>query len=104
MEHHGADENTALDAALLRDSYQQPALIPASPRLDGTPPTKPKLNVAPWKKSVTITWKNDGNRTRPLVGFAVPDEHGLDHANFSGDRNPAVTAKTFSQMSSPSAP
>jgi len=53
-------KNAALDAALVREVYQQPALVPASPWLDATPPAKPKLNVAPWKKSVTINWKNNG--------------------------------------------
>jgi hypothetical protein len=53
-------KNTALDAALLRESYQQPALIPASPWLDTTPPASPKLNVNPWKKTVTIGWQNTG--------------------------------------------
>jgi len=53
-------KNTALVAALLHDSYQQPALIPASPWLDAVPPAKPKLNVTPWKKTVTIGWANGG--------------------------------------------
>jgi uncharacterized lipoprotein YddW (UPF0748 family) len=51
-------KNTALDAALQHDSYQQPALIPASPWLDATPPARPKLTVSPWKNSVTIHWEN----------------------------------------------
>ena len=57
-------KNAALDAALVREVYQQPALVPASPWLDATPPAKPKLTVAPWKKSVTINWKNNG--TEPI--------------------------------------
>ena len=52
--------NSALDAALLREVYQQPALIPASPWLDATPPDKPKLTASPWKKSITINWQNGG--------------------------------------------
>jgi uncharacterized lipoprotein YddW (UPF0748 family) len=54
-------KNIALDAALQNDSYQQPALIPASPWLDNTPPAKPKINVVPWKKSVTIHWETTGS-------------------------------------------
>ncbi len=50
----------ALDAALVRDAYQQPALIPTSPWLDSTPPASPRLNVNPWKKTMTIGWQNTG--------------------------------------------
>ena len=53
-------KSAALDAALLHDAYQQPALIPASPWLDATPPDKPGLKVTPWKKTVTIGWQNSG--------------------------------------------
>jgi uncharacterized lipoprotein YddW (UPF0748 family) len=53
-------KNAPLDAALARDVYQQPALIPASPWLDSTPPPKPKLSVSPWKKTMTIRWENAG--------------------------------------------
>lgn len=53
-------KNAALDAALQREVYQQPALIPASPWLDATPPAKPGLSVTPWKKTVTLHWSNAG--------------------------------------------
>ena len=53
-------KNAALDTTLLRDAYQQPALIPASPWLDATPPAKPNLHVTPWKKTTTIGWENNG--------------------------------------------
>ncbi len=53
-------KSSALDVALLHDAYQQPALIPASPWLDGTPPDRPKLHVSPWKKTLTIGWENGG--------------------------------------------
>ena len=53
-------KNVTLDAALQHDVYQQPALIPASPWLDSTPPDKPRLNVTPWKKTMTIGWQNSG--------------------------------------------
>jgi uncharacterized lipoprotein YddW (UPF0748 family) len=52
--------NAALDTALQHDAYQQPALIPASPWLDAIPPAKPKLNVTPWNKTVTMSWVNGG--------------------------------------------
>ncbi len=51
-------KNPSLDAALQRDSYQQPALIPASPWLGTLPPAHPKLTVTPWKKSLTLRWEN----------------------------------------------
>jgi uncharacterized lipoprotein YddW (UPF0748 family) len=51
-------KDAALDAALQRDSYQQAALIPALSWLDVIPPATPKLNVTPWKKTVTIHWEN----------------------------------------------
>jgi len=57
-EEPGLKTPAALDAALQRDVYQQPALIPASPWLDVTPPASPKLNVSPWKKTMTIRWEN----------------------------------------------
>ena len=53
-------KNAALDTALRRDVYQQPALIPASPWLGATPPARPRLAVTPWKKTVTIRWDNSG--------------------------------------------
>ena len=57
--------NAALDAALQRDVYQQPALIPASPGLNAICACRPRLNVNPWKKTVTIGWENgDGEPAR----------------------------------------
>jgi hypothetical protein len=53
-------KNAALNEALLRDAYQQPALIPASPWLDASPPDRPKLTVTPWKKTMTLGWKKTG--------------------------------------------
>jgi uncharacterized lipoprotein YddW (UPF0748 family) len=52
----------ALDSALVREVYQQPALVPASPWLDSTPPAKPRLSVTPWKKTMTIHWENSGTK------------------------------------------
>jgi uncharacterized lipoprotein YddW (UPF0748 family) len=53
--------NAALDAALRRDSYQQPALIPASPWLDSTPPEKPKLTVLIEKNfRLEMRWETSG--------------------------------------------
>lgn len=51
-------KNSALDAALAKEIYQQPALIPASPWLNSTSPPSPKLSVNIWKKSVHAEWKN----------------------------------------------
>jgi uncharacterized lipoprotein YddW (UPF0748 family) len=53
--------NAALDAALQHDAYQQPALIPASPWLDSTPPDKPKLTVLMEKNfRLAVRWENSG--------------------------------------------
>ena len=57
-------KNGPLDVALLRDCYQQPALIPASPWLDAIPPVAPKLHVTTWKNTLTIGWENGG--TKPV--------------------------------------
>lgn len=51
-------KNPALDAALTRDSYRQPALIPASPWLGTTPPAMPKLTVTVRGKSAAVRWEN----------------------------------------------
>ena len=48
----------ALEAALARDSYRQPALIPASPWLGTTPPAMPKLSVIVQGKSAAVRWEN----------------------------------------------
>jgi uncharacterized lipoprotein YddW (UPF0748 family) len=54
-------KNGALDAALLHDCYQQPALIPASPWLGATLPARPRLHVNPWKNTMTISWESGGS-------------------------------------------
>ncbi|HEY4415570.1 MAG TPA: family 10 glycosylhydrolase [Verrucomicrobiae bacterium] len=51
-------KNGALDAALQRDSYQQPALIPASPWLDAAAPAPPKLSVSTWRKTFHVQWRD----------------------------------------------
>jgi uncharacterized lipoprotein YddW (UPF0748 family) len=51
-------KNTALDNLLLRDVYREPALIPASPWLDATPPAPPKLSVDTWGKSTHVQWQS----------------------------------------------
>ncbi|HEV2695420.1 MAG TPA: family 10 glycosylhydrolase [Verrucomicrobiae bacterium] len=52
--------NNTLDAALVRDIYRTPALIPASPWLGSAPPAAPKLSVSTWGKSVHVQWQNGG--------------------------------------------
>ncbi|MEI8289223.1 MAG: family 10 glycosylhydrolase [Verrucomicrobiota bacterium] len=52
-------ENAAL-AASTRIQYAQPALIPATPWLDSTPPEKPGLTVAAGKYSAGARWENAG--------------------------------------------
>lgn len=51
-------KNAALDTALVRDAYRQPALIPASPWLDATSPPEPKLSVTVWGKTAHARWQN----------------------------------------------
>jgi uncharacterized lipoprotein YddW (UPF0748 family) len=62
-------KNAALDAALTRDSYRQPALIPASPWLDAAPPAPPKVSVTAGKNSAHVRWQNTA--VEPLDGWLV---------------------------------
>jgi hypothetical protein len=62
-------KNAALDAALTREIYRQPALIPASPWLNATSPPPPKLSVGIWRKSVHVTWKSAGGE--PARGWVL---------------------------------
>jgi uncharacterized lipoprotein YddW (UPF0748 family) len=55
--------NPALNSTLARDIYRQPALIPASPWLDATPPAPPKLSVSVWGKSTHPQWQNSVGKT-----------------------------------------
>ena len=57
-------KNSALDALLAGGSYQQPALIPASPWLGTNPPAAPKLSVTTGGKVFQAQWQ-------PTVGQAA---------------------------------
>jgi uncharacterized lipoprotein YddW (UPF0748 family) len=50
-------DNPAL-AGLVGTQYAQPALVPASPWIDVTPPPRPVMHVALWKTTVHMDWKN----------------------------------------------
>ncbi len=52
-------DNPALNA-IIRTQYSQPALVPATPWLDATPPDQPKLAVTAGKSSTTVRWGNGG--------------------------------------------
>jgi len=53
-------DNSALNE-IIRSEYAQPALVPASPWLDSTPPDKPKLTATIDKKSGTsASWQTGG--------------------------------------------
>ena len=52
-------ENAALTAST-RAQYAQPALIPATPWLDSTPPEKPRLTATAEKYSARARWENEG--------------------------------------------
>ena len=52
-------ENSALGAST-RTQYAQPALIPATPWLDSTPPEKPRLTATAGKFSASARWENEG--------------------------------------------
>lgn len=51
-------KNSGFDAALTKEVYRQPALIPACPWLNSTSPPPPKLSVNPWRKTLHAEWKN----------------------------------------------
>jgi uncharacterized lipoprotein YddW (UPF0748 family) len=53
---HTLMRNTELDAALEREVYEQPALVPACPWLDPTVPAKPQVTLGEPKSSVQISW------------------------------------------------
>jgi uncharacterized lipoprotein YddW (UPF0748 family) len=55
--------NSALDAALSRVVYREPALIPASPWLNGTPPPPPKLSVNVESRSAHARWQSGGDKS-----------------------------------------
>jgi len=62
-------KNPALDAALTHEIYRQPALIPASPWLEATPPAPPTLSVTVWKKSAHVQWQNAAGK--PASGWVL---------------------------------
>ncbi len=45
-------------ANVVRTQYVRPALVPASPWLDATPPAPPKLTVGTWWKSQHVQWRD----------------------------------------------
>jgi hypothetical protein len=49
--------NGALDLALEREAYQQPALFPASPWLERDLPEKPTITVSKVKGAMNISWQ-----------------------------------------------
>jgi uncharacterized lipoprotein YddW (UPF0748 family) len=52
-------ENRALTDAV-RAAYAQPALVPASPWIDSTPPDKPQLTVTSEKNTLRASWEISG--------------------------------------------
>ena len=97
-------KNPALDAALPRDSYQQPALIPASPWLDATAAAQAQINGGPRGKSAHVPLGKWRRRTAALVAVAMPHERRLDHGDFPGAMDPAVICEISRPTPSPSAP
>jgi hypothetical protein len=53
--------NAELVQTLQTQVYAEPALPPASPWLDRTPPTKPKLNAHVRSSSVALNWQAANN-------------------------------------------
>jgi uncharacterized lipoprotein YddW (UPF0748 family) len=53
--------SSELQAALARGPYAEPALVPASPWLDGSAPPKPQLSAAAVSTSVKLSWAPGGN-------------------------------------------
>ena len=53
-------DNRAL-ADVVRAEYLQPALVPASPWLDSTPPAKPNLSIGESRAGLRFEWATSGN-------------------------------------------
>ena len=47
---------------VVRAEYPQPALVPASPWLDSTPPDKPKLTIVESRAGLRVEWAASGGK------------------------------------------
>jgi uncharacterized lipoprotein YddW (UPF0748 family) len=93
--------NGALTEALARDVYAQPALIPASPWLDGRPPSKPKLRLQhiPESKKWQVRWENTGEDKAWLWFYQARVKGQWTAAVFPGSQSvhqlPALTSRAY---------
>ena len=83
-------ENPAL-AGMIRALFAESALVPASPWLAVPPPEKPQLIVTAeqsFRRQPALG--KFGRRTGPALGFAIPNEPGLDDGNSAGGPDGAI--------------
>lgn len=83
-------KNSNFDAALAREVYRQPALIPASPWLSSTSPPLPKLSVNSWRKSLHAEWKNGAGE--PANWWVL---QGRENGNWTTQVFPATRADIY---------
>lgn len=67
--------NAALRTALKQGVYREPALIPASPWLDGTAPTRPAASVLIDGAKATATWAASGSE-KPWLWVVQSKQYG----------------------------
>ena len=90
--------NSALAAALAKEIYQQPALVPACPWLNATSPPPPKISVSVWKKSFHVSWKNSGGE--PARGWVLQTR---ENGNWSTQIFPASRTDVYLDNANPDA-
>jgi uncharacterized lipoprotein YddW (UPF0748 family) len=78
--------NGALDSALEREVYQQPALFPASPWLERAPPEKPAVMVSKAQGAMNVTWQSPS--PVPVRFWVLQTRHGKEWSTeiLSGER------------------
>jgi uncharacterized lipoprotein YddW (UPF0748 family) len=91
-------KNAALNSVLAAQVYQQPALIPASPWLNGAAPQLPKITVNTWKKTIHPEWKNGpGERA---CGWVLQFR---EHGNWTTQILPANRTDVYLDQANPDA-
>ena len=90
--------NAALNAALTKETYQQPALVPASPWLKAATPSMPKISVSVWKQSFHLTWKNAAGE--PARGWVLQSR---ENGNWTTQILPANRLDAYLDKANPDA-
>jgi uncharacterized lipoprotein YddW (UPF0748 family) len=91
-------KNSNLDNALLRDVYQQPALIPASPWKNSTSPPPPKVSASIWRKSLHVQWQN--NKGEPARWWLLQSR---ENGNWRTEIYPASRTDVYLENANPDA-